>query len=59
MKQPLPADARVERFIEWAKACSVNINGVLPASIPGHGFGIVAARPIEVDLSQFTIEFDG
>jgi len=36
------------RFVKWAKARGIVINGVAPAKFEGRGLGIVAARDLEV-----------
>ena len=48
MSKIIPPGAHHENFIAWAKLQGVQVNGVGPASITGHGLGIVAQRRIEV-----------
>lgn len=48
-----PPGAHHEEFTAWAKQQGVQINGVGPASISGHGLGIVAQRRIEVNMIAF------
>ena len=44
--------AHHESFTAWAKQQGVQVNGVGPAGISGHGLGIVAQRRIEVTNPQ-------
>ena len=43
-----PPGTHHDEFTAWAKQQGVQINGVGPAKIVGHGLGIVAQRRIEV-----------
>ena len=37
-------------FTQWAKKHGVQIKGVRPAQISGHGLGIIAEKGIEVQI---------
>ena len=43
-----PPGTHHDEFIAWARQQGVQVNGVGPANIVGHGLGIVAQRRIEV-----------
>lgn len=51
-----PLEARHEEFTAWAKQQGIQVNGVGPARILGHGLGIVAQRRIEVTESCSSID---
>ena len=56
MSEISPPGAHHENFTAWAKQQGVQVNGVGPASISGHGLGIVAQRRIEVTKQWSSIE---
>lgn len=56
MSDIFPPGAHHEEFTAWAKQQGVQINGVGPARILGHGLGIVAQRRIEVTKQLPSIE---
>ena len=43
-----PPGTHHDEFTAWAKQQGVQVNGIGPANIVGHGLGIVAQRKIEV-----------
>ena len=53
MSKVSPPGAHHEEFTVWARQQGVQVNGVEPASISGHGLGIVAQRKIEVTKMAF------
>ena len=48
MSEITPPGTHHDEFTAWAKEQGVQVNGVGPANIVGHGLGIVAQRRIEV-----------
>ena len=56
MSEIFPLGAQHAEFTAWAKQQGVQINGVGPAKISGHGLGIVAQRRIEVTKQWPSIE---
>ena len=49
-----PPGAHHDEFTAWAKQQGVQVFGVGPANIVGHGLGIVAHRRIEVTNPYFS-----
>lgn len=56
MSGTTPPGTRHDEFTAWAKEQGVQINGVGPANIVGHGLGIVAQRRIEVVNPCYSIK---
>lgn len=43
------------KFVSWAEANGVNIDGIAPASFVGRGMGIVAAKDIKVGRPEHVV----
>ena len=56
MSENSPPGAHHEEFTKWAKQQGIQVNGIEPASIPGHGLGIVAQRRIEVTKQKSLVQ---
>lgn len=48
MKPALDPGEEHTRFVEWAEANGVTINGIAPAKFVDRGMGIVAAKDLKV-----------